>query len=193
MKWYKTLVQMVFPSNHENQKLYKYEVPLKRTAELTSMCVSLKPFIDDFLKDIIQSYVNGFGKKSILNGQKAIMQTAALCIIRKEEYHCDLLFQLAFDELMIRSKKLGYYITYAIVEVEETDEHKKEVELYYLKAYPGNFINGNQHNQLWGQLFLEHHIFDEESDFIKIRCNYYLGRNYSEPLPFDDLIQQLCG
>lgn len=192
MKWLATLFHMILPDNHQSEKLYKYEVPLKRDVNYSLISVSLKPFIDDFFEDILQSYTQCFGRKAKLNGQKAITQTAAICILRREEYHSTILFQLVFDELMVRAKTLGYYLTYSTIQIEETEHQKKEVELYYLKAYPGESVDGYKHNQLWGQLFLEHHFIDEESSFIKIRCNYYLGRNYTEPLSFDDLIFQLC-
>ncbi len=183
---------MVFPNNQGDHRYYKYELPLKRDEGFNLISVSLKPFVDEFLGDILQSYNEGFGPKASLNGQKAIAQTAALCVLRREEYHSSLLFQITFDEMMTRAKALGYYLTYSTIQVEETPLQKKEVELYYLKAYPGEAVDGFKHNQLWGQLFLELHFVDEESSFIKIRCNYYLGRNYTEPLSFDDLIQQLC-
>ena len=147
----------------------------------------------NFLKKFYIHTTKHLVRKASLNGQKAIAQTAALCVIRREEYHSNILFQITFDELMNRAKDLGYYLTYSTIQVEETEHQKKEVELYYLKAYPGELVDGYKHNQLWGQLFLEHHFIDEESSFIKIRCNYYLGRNYTEPRSFDDLIQQLCG
>lgn len=89
-----------------------------------------------------------------------------------------------------RLKMIGYYLNNSRREVVEEDNQLKTVERFYLK--PGlKYRRELPYEQLFGNILIEHRLFEEKTNLVKIMANVYSDRNFKKPYDFEDLLNRL--
>lgn len=94
-----------------------------------------------------------------------------------------------FGQLLTeRLKTLQYRLYTAEQKSKEAGDSVEHQLWYYLKPAPVVEEGQTQHNQKYGNIKIELIQKDEEIQ-LKFLCTVYSGRNYTDPLPFDDLLK----
>ncbi len=85
---------------------------------------------------------------------------------------------------------LGYYVSLADVKITSNDFGLKKTERYYLK--PNHQSNQEDKRiQKFGNITIEIHYFNENSDYFKFSTVTYLDNQFDEAYTFDDLMAAL--
>ena len=100
-------------------------------------------------------------------------------------------FQHLFDYLQERVRGLGYIPYMSDVKSYARKDFVEKLERHYLKPRFSFDEEAGISNQLYGNITIEHLLYNEQPQHIKFLCNPYTDRKWSEALPFAQLITNL--
>ncbi len=189
--WLQNILSGLSPKNKE-EEVVSYSEKISRDEIFWKEYKHGKFFTNEYLEVLKPLVIN----KTISNQSEipgVILDTpyAKGVIFYRNDVDSNDLFQWVFENIRERTISLGYYLTNSKKEVQESITQKKEKEVYYLKPEIKIQEDVYIHDQKYGQILIEHYIEDNESKMIKILATYYSGRQYSEPLEFNELINKI--
>lgn len=100
-------------------------------------------------------------------------------------------FQYLFDYFKEQILKLNYVSYVSDVKNFVRPKHVEIIERHYLKPRFSYDEEMGLSNQLYGNVLIEHLLYNEKSIHIKFVCNVYNDRKWTTPLDFELLIQKI--
>lgn len=100
-------------------------------------------------------------------------------------------FQYLFDYLKEQVKKLNYSVYVSDVKNFARPTYVQTIERHYLKPRFSVPDEQGKLNQLYGNITIEHLLHNDQPIQIKFICHPYSDHNFTQPLHFKDLMQQI--
>ncbi len=129
--------------------------------------------------------------RSIESGTTKGFMLRFLAQTEKEDFTC------LFDHLKNKTKELNYIVYSSDVRLYNRNEFVEKIERHYLKPSwrvlnTKAVNNTGKMNQLYGNVTIEHHLQNDEPQFIKFVCQHYNDSKYNAPLDFNELLYHIC-
>lgn len=100
-------------------------------------------------------------------------------------------FRFYMDYLHQKVLGLGYRKYLSDYKQYVRKDHVQRIERHYVKPKLTRDPNATQANQRYGNITIELEFKDEEVKYLKLLASVYQDRLYSEPLPFEGLLEKV--
>lgn len=111
--------------------------------------------------------------------------------ISHEDRFADINFQFMLDYLRDTIIDYGYRCYTSQYEIMEKNDFLETTEKHYLKPKDDSFEGTNVFNQLYGNIELDLVKVNDKPSYLKMMVNVYSDRNYTSPLPFEELFSKI--
>jgi hypothetical protein len=99
-------------------------------------------------------------------------------------------YSFLLDHFRDMTLTLGYRLYTSDRKHSEKGEIIERVDRHYLKPAPAK-LAGETMNQIYGNILIELISRNDKPFLLKLMASVYAGRQYSQPLPFEQLIEAL--